>query len=377
MSRNSSSVDILIAQSKDIILRQDKHAFHLIHDQLMSTPEYDELMGGLFNVNNPCQKSLETNVQLALVYITAANIFADADYAKTALGTINYVIRNHNNPTGLYSENSNYDLHSIDGDTIKSILDDSQWLALKTYYNLSDREPIEWHRLYRAMPPSDLPKVSGLHRKQAPLALDGAMQILQQLVPSPHQGAECLLSNNIKLCICLWLSALYLNQPIHAEFATQLLETLITDESISTLSHWPLLLTLRLSYAWSDDDYQHLINIPEVIKTVPASILQSHINTQALCSWTPSRDKSSNLLASLTSYCETVVVIQGPAFAIRHWLQMTNNYFNPKLWVFAMPSESPTQASLYRNNGSVEVITDMDELVDLIGQTYHPSALAG
>lgn len=377
MSRTPTSLAALIAQSTDLLLQQDKEGFQLIHNQIVSASEFDELTGGVFDDSSPLLKSLATNVQLALVYITAANTFADADYAKTALLTINHLIHNHRTEQGLYSEQTSYDLTSIDVNTIKSILDNSQWLALKTYFGLNDSEEIVWHLLYRKMPLSDLPLQSGLHRKQAPLALDGATQILQQFIPPPHQSNTYQLSSNLELCACLWLSALYLNQPSHAEAATHLVDRLKAKESINEESLWTLVLLLRLSYEWSDNDFELLSKIPQADTFIPTDILASHVNKQSQIGWTINDEKPANLLTSLISNCETVVVIEGPAFAIRQWLQMTNNYFNPKLWVFAKPSDSPAQATLYRNNGSVEVITNMNELVDLIGQTYHPSALLG
>jgi hypothetical protein len=378
MSSAHAAIKALTQQFSNIVIHQDRALFENYHQQIVCSSEYDELMGGLFDVDNEQQKTLYENVRLARVYVIAANIFADADYAKTALSTIQYLIYHHRTAQGYFCSHSHVSATAIEPEVLRSVLNPDQRLALTTYFGIDDSTLIRWHTLSRQMPVSALSEYTELHVKQAPLALDGGLQIMQQFITPPAQSEAVELAENIAFCHCLWLSATLLNQASHADVARELLAKITSDDLSSHAAAIEWLLLQRLSYEWDDEDYNLLKQLASNRLTIPSAVLFSHENGAEHISWScEPTTESDHFFTPMLSMCETVVIIEGPAFIIRQWLQLTSNYFNPKLWVFAKPNDISVQASVYRDDGSVEIITDMNALVDLISQTYHPSTLPG
>lgn len=378
MSSAHTAIKALTQQLSNIVIHQDHALFESHHQQIVCASEYDELMGGLFDSDNEQQKTLHENVCLARVYVIAANIFADADYAKTALSTIQYLIHHHRTEQGYYCSLSSFTATAIEPEVLQSVLNPDQWLALTTYFGIDDSSAIHWHSLSRQMSVSALSEHTELHIKQAPLALDGGLQIMQQFINPPEQSEAVEVPDNIAFCYCLWLSATLLNQAGHADVARDLLAKIKSDDLSNHAAAIQLLLLQRLSYEWDDEDYCLLKQLASDQPTIPSAVLFNHEHGAEHISWSCEPTiESDHVLTTMLSMCETVVIIEGPAFIIRQWLQLSSNYFNPKLWVFAKPSDISAQASLYHNDGAVEIITDMSVLVDLISQTYHPSTLPG
>jgi len=378
MSTADAAIKALTQQLSNIVIHQDHALFESHHQKIVCASEYDELMGGLFDSDNQQQKTLHENVRLACIYVIAANIFADADYAKAALSTIQYLIHHHRTEQCYYCSHSSFTATAIEAEVLQSVLNPDQWLALTTYFGIDDSSAIHWHSLSRQMPVSKLSEHTELHVKQAPLALDGGLQIMQQFITPSVQSEAVELAENIAFCHCLWLSATLLNQASHADVARDLLAKIKSDDLSSHAAAIEWLLLQRLSYEWDDEDYNLLKQLASDQPTIPSAVLFSHEHGAEHTSWfcAPTTE-NDHFFTPLLSMCETVVIIEGPAYIIRQWLQLTSNYFNPKLWVFAKPSDISVQASVYRDDGSVEIITDMNALVDLISQTYHPSTLPG
>ena len=181
----TTASDINQLEEKLLSCISDKHenldAFNDAARDILYNSQRDHIFGGLFNDSIKAYKSLEVNAHLASVFVLAANYFGDSNYARLALETLAYLTNYHRCPSGLFAERSQFSETEVNTQELQSILTSSQWLALKTCFELPDSDTIQWHQLQVNIPMEQISQHSELHPKEVPLALDGALQILKIL----------------------------------------------------------------------------------------------------------------------------------------------------------------------------------------------------
>lgn len=372
MSKHSALSD-LSEQFAEIITSRDEQRFYNLIRRLCDSPSSDEIMGGLFSDTSAKQKHIDDVVHLAAMCTIAANVFSVPDYAKIAISGLNYLCQYHRLGNGFYADTSSYTNTEVDSTDLSSMLDPAQWLALKTYFELPDKGIFQWHQQTRHVPIEGLAEATGLHPKQAPWAFEGGLQLLQSKIKEPVTSTSYSIRSNMLFCYGLLLSATYLNQTQHAEVALQLMPKISQHGPQEYLDIWQLLLLQRLAYHWDEHDFNNLSNLFADADDIPVAgpllkLCQINRPEQHSQLTKTAASTSSSLYITLLNHCEYVVMIEGPAYQARQWLQLTNNHYNPAIWIFARPSQQSCTAQILNSNGQLKSTDSIDGLLKLVSE---------
>ena len=364
------ALSVLSEQFADIITMRDEIRFTQLFDTLAAHPSFDDVVGGLFDHSAPAQKHLGDNTAMAAICTLAANVFSVPECAKAAVTTLNNIAQQQQLENGFYSDSANYNDTDIEVSDLITLLDPAQWLALKTRFRLPDDGRFHWHTLTRHIAVQQLADKTGLHPKQAPWALEGGIQLMQHLIKQPSVTPSYSISNNILFCYGLLLSATYLNQSQHADIALSLMTRINEEITEQHRKLWQLLLVQRLAYHWDDSDFNALMQMEHDSDSsfVVNALMVLCQNQQAAqrSSITSSPLKHELLFVNLLNQCERIVLIEGPAYEAREWLQLSNNHYNPTTWIFARPAEQPCRARMLDKNANLKSIDSIDELLKLV-----------
>lgn len=345
-------------------------SFHDIARSILYSSQRDYIFGGMFDDCTNASKSLAHNAYLANVFILAANYFGDSNYARLALETLAYLNTYHHQESGLFTERSQFAETKVNAHELQSILTPSQWLALKTCFALPESGNIPWHQLETEVPMEQVSQHSGLHPKEVPLVLDGALQILRSLIREPEQMDDESILSNLLFCKSLYLSATYLNQAEHGVIADSLYERLSKQDLTGHLSALLSLLLIKLRYQWDTTVYDHLIVLYRQFQHQEETDvnLDDYVCAELLIQ---SQTQTSNNAISYQPECLTgMVIIHGPEFLARQWLQETNNRIQLSYRFFAIPETSvagstKTRAQLIRTDGTIKEYESLDDLLSL------------
>ncbi len=346
-----------------VICQRNEQGFSVLNQALTNSLGFDRLMGGMFNNLDAAEKQLTQNTDLSVMYTLAANVFSVPDFARTAANTLASICQNFQLRNGFYADSISYSDTAIDIQLLRSSLDDAQWRAFKTSFAIADDGVLHWHQLTQQVPVEELAVITGLHPKQVPWALDGAVNILAQMIHEPTPSATYSVRTNLSFCTCLFLSATYLNQPQHADRANQLFNRLVEHGFDQHIQLWQQLLLQRLVYEWNEEDFNNLSQLSS--RSLPNPVVKGLHDLCAIevgdSCWDGDNDR--DLLAGLLTECRFVVLIEGPIYEARNWLQLSNNHFHHEIWFFARPSEESTHARAIDSHGHIQYFSSLDDLL--------------
>ena len=360
----------LSEQFANIISARDDRRFTDLFDALSNNPSLDDITGGLFDYDDPTQKCIIDSATLAAICTLAANVFSIPDFAKTAISALNYIIQHHQLDNGFYADSAIYNDTAIDTSDLIALLDSAQWLALKTRYQLPEEGKFHWHTLPRHIAIVKLADETGLHPKQAAWAFEGGLHLMQHLIKQPSASTSFSLRSNMLFCYSLLLSATYLNQSQHAEIALSLVARINQECPEQHRDLWQLLLLQRLAYHWDESDFEELTQLvtdsdESYLLSALKKLCQSDHTNQPPLIANPSLNDEL-LFVKLLNQCERIVLIEGPAYEARQWLQLSNNHYNPTIWIFARPAEQPCRARTLDTQAQPKSIDSIDELLKLV-----------
>jgi hypothetical protein len=340
--------------------------FISLADDLSQSSDIDHISGGLFTPGSQ-DKQLGTNANLIATFGLAANFFANPDLARIGLQALGYILSHHRLEDGYFSSLSSCTENITTSEALKTNLDDAQWQALQCYFDLPDHGTVDWTSLSIANPRTTIHSLTGLHPKQVPLALDGALQILQFQLPRPYVEKQWTVRDNLLFCRALFIVGIYLNQQEKGEIAEQLFQNLIGhfDNSLSEL--WLDVMLLSLRHNWDQSIYEMAkeLELADSTDKTPAAAFNQRVLQHLLAIEENKPAHTSECQDELADMFNGIVLITGPAHLARQWLQQLDNQVQFKYRYFARPGEGPIQAQVHPVTGSAVTYTELDALYSL------------
>ena len=356
-------------------------------EEFLSGTAVDHLLGGYSEVHEPIiNKPLGSNALFIEIFAQLASYYSHSGFSQTA-SMAGLLFNNYGyDPDTMFNSLSFTQTNSVSAQDVKTILTHDQWLALKHHFAIPESGNIDFSRLSIAVPRHNLSELTGLHPKQVPLALDAALSITSSLYANSlsvektnHERAQ----SNLLMVRALFNLAGWLRQIDYAEFAQTILDQLY----IHAPSHPVLMLDCCLTslrYQWREQDFAQLPNILTAIEQNPTDsftdICVTHLNDlQDLVVLFNLTGLNLTLdIKQLASYRTAIaddiskefnrdyagcIVIRGPEFLARQWLQSVGNQYQPNRRYYAIPTQAEIHAIGLDVNGEQFQFTELDALL--------------
>ena len=348
---------------------------------------FDQLLGCYQTVQNDTSiKPLKENALIIEGMAQLASYFGHPGFNNTAVFSGLFMQTYGRTESGFYSDIHITQHGKLSASDLQQVLTDDQWLALSVYFGLTGSDVLDTQQLSVATPRDLLVDKTGLHRKQVPLALDAALSIAAALVTNNLQiKTKNQPDHNANLLLVRALFALagWLRLVDYAEQAQMLLTRLATTPVLSPALHLDALLS-SLRYQWRSEDFEqlalllpfvithdvddftetsisHLLNCRDLIclaeqteLTVDASLLTSQAANLA---------REDALSAEFDKHYQGCVIIKGPEYLARQWLQATCNQYQLERRYYAIPADTEIHATCYQTSGDKTQFTDLDALL--------------
>jgi len=339
--------------------------------EILESNLYDKLEGGVFSHGKLGRfKSLLINAQFVVLYSRVANVYSEASFAQAAIQTSRFFLSSNQSSFFDRYDYQDPDFHLFSIEELRHSLDSAQWAAIQCFFCLPEMGVIDTSRLQVHRARADIHLHTELHPKQVPLALDAALQLLamiKQQRAQPAWGVEENDAASLQFCKALLTAGKYLNQPDIAQSGQQLLDILTAKPSLEVEPEYYLdVLLLSLQYQWRSSDFEQLQKLIDALKTKTQIKLQDSANHQDL--YHLGRAFNFNTLERNFSEVPLLgsIIIEGPEFEARHWLQNADNQYQEKFRYYAYPiaGATETRAKLYSNDNAELVFDSLDSLIN-------------
>ncbi|MBT8448089.1 MAG: hypothetical protein KJO69_00255 [Gammaproteobacteria bacterium] len=364
-----------------------EYTFIATLEEFLNGSANDHLLGGYSEVQaQSINKSLKSNALFIETFAQLASYYSHSGFSQTA-SMAGLLFNNYGyDPDTMFSSLSFTQTNSVSAQDIKTILTHEQWLALKHYFALPESGDLDFSRLSVAVPRHNLSQQTGLHPKQVPLALDAALSITSSLYAnslSVEKMNHERVQSNLLMVRALFCLAGWLRQIDYAEYAQTILDQLYGHAP----SHPVLMLDCCLTslrYQWREQDFAQLPNILSAIEQSPTDsftdICLTHINdlqdVEVLSELTGlnltiainqlasySTATTDDISKEFTRDYAGCIVIRGPEFLARQWLQLVGNQYQPNRRYYAIPTQTEIHAIGLDTNGEQLQFKELDALL--------------